>query len=150
MITDQLANKDLLFQGLQQYGIAEVKGPRSNSTILGLIRRVFPKATDDSEIAWCSLWMNEVALNVCAERTGDATARSWLNVGLEVDKPMTGDAVIYWREKPDSWQGHVGIYICRIGNVIYTLGGNQANAVTISGYRADRVLGYRRLRLLSE
>jgi uncharacterized protein (TIGR02594 family) len=146
----QPANKDLLFQGLQHYGITEVKGSRSNNIILRLIRRLVPKAKDDTEVAWCSAWMDEIAVNVCAERTGNPAARSWLTVGEEVINPHPGDVVVFWRKSVGSWQGHVALYICQIGGVIFCLGGNQGNAVNISGYKANRLLGYRRLRLLSE
>ena len=121
-------------------------GIESDPEILEWIREYFPGITDDSEVAWCSIFMNHVADLAGLERTGKATARSWLDVGIEIDQPKTGDVVIFWRESINSWKGHVGIYINDRGDGrIRVLGGNQSNAVNIRSYSKGQVLGYRRL-----
>jgi len=77
-----------------------------------------------------------------------ANARSWLEVGLNVDNdPEPGDIVIFWRDSVDSWLGHVGIYFgfSKDGKRVYCLGGNQGNQVSVSAYPLERVLGFRRL-----
>jgi peptidoglycan hydrolase-like protein with peptidoglycan-binding domain len=68
-------------------------------------------------------------------------------VGTKVTNPEPGDVVVYWRESINSWKGHVGIFMgfSKDGSLVYTLGGNQGNAVSISAYKADEVLGFRRL-----
>ena len=54
---------------------------------------------------------------------------------------------IFWRESPESWKGHVGIYINEDDGNIFLLGGNQGpnRSVMIQRYSMDRLLGYRRL-----
>ena len=70
-----------------------------------------------------------------------------MDVGMVVTQPEPGEVVVFWREKPDSYKGHVGFYMgySQDGNRIYCLGGNQGNQVGISAYGADFLLGFRRL-----
>ena len=47
----------------------------------------------------------------------------------------------------DSWKGHVGVFMgfSKNRSVVFSLGGNQKNSVSIQGYDANTVLGFRRL-----
>ena len=136
---------------MQELGTQEFDGTASNPRILQYAEEAgFPDYTDD-DIAWCSLFMNWVATKGRMKCTKKLNARSWLNTdtGLIVDEqPEPGDVVIYWRESPESWKGHVGIFLgySRDQTRIYTLGGNQNNRVSISAYKANRLLGFRRLK----
>lgn len=131
------------------YGEREVDGPGSNPRLLSLINKYAPQITDDSKIAYCALSMSDCFIHQGAGHQlpdGKATllARDFLKVGYEVYEPRMGDLVIFYRGDPEGWQGHVGIYIRRDGDVIYTLGFNQGNTCNISAYAVKRVLGYRR------
>lgn len=141
-------SQQLITIAIQELGVLETPGPIHTERIMQYAREAgFPEYTQD-EIAWCSLFMNWVALKGNMKRTHKLTARSWLNVGLNVDSsPEPGDIVIYWRGSPTSWKGHVGIYLgySKDGARIYTLGGNQNNRVSITGYRSNQLLGFRRL-----
>jgi uncharacterized protein (TIGR02594 family) len=141
-------SQHLITIAIQELDVLETPGPNHTERILEYAKEAgFPEYTSD-EIAWCSLFMNWVALKGKMKRTHKLTARSWLNVGLNVDDhPEPGDIVIYWRSSPTSWKGHVGIFMgySKGGDRIYTLGGNQNNRVSISAYRANRLLGFRRL-----
>lgn len=91
----------------------------------------------------CSSFVNWCFKQVNIKGTNNAAARSWLNWGTELKEPKQGCVVIYWRVAPDSWQGHVG-FVDRVeGGKIYTLGGNQGDAVSIKSYPKSQVLGYR-------
>lgn len=61
--------------------------------------------------------------------------------------PEPGDVVIFWREDPQSWKGHVGFFFgySQDGHRVYCLGGNQGNQVSVSAYPTNTVLGFRRL-----
>ena len=148
-------NHQLITIAIQELGTQEFDGSPNNPRILQYAEEAeFPEYTDD-EIAWCSLFMNWVALKGGMKRTGKLTARSWLNTDVShiVDeKPEPGDLVIYWRESPSSWKGHVGIFLgySQDQTRIYTLGGNQNNMVSISAYKANRLLGFRRLKPAQE
>jgi uncharacterized protein (TIGR02594 family) len=147
-----MKNPDILFNALSYIGHTENPGPSSNKIILDAIHTIFPNWKDDSTVAWCSCFAHLIAQNLCFENPMEqghkapGTARSWLTVGKEVESPLPGDVVIYWRGSPNSWKGHVGFFCNRIGDKIYTLGGNQGNAITIAPYSASRLIGYRRIR----
>ena len=141
----------LITIAMQELGFAEFDGGDINPRIqLYAEEAGFPNYTSD-EVAWCSLFMNWVAFKGNRRRTHNLLARSWLNTDIGVvveDKPEPGDLVVYWRVRPDSWQGHVGIFLgySRDQERIYTLGGNQNNRVSISAYGANKLLGFRRLK----
>lgn len=131
---------------LSQYGIKEVSGSKDNPEIIKYFTELgFNSKMFKDETAWCSAvhnWIHKIA-GLCY--TGKLNARSWLDIGTEVFMPKMGDTVIFWRESREGWKGHVGIFISRIGDDIYTLGGNQSNQYNIKVYPSYRVLGYRRL-----
>jgi uncharacterized protein (TIGR02594 family) len=135
----------LLEIALQEYGVSEVPGPGTNARILQYLQELGSDIRDD-ETPWCSIFMSWVAKTAGYEYSQELVARSWLKLGDIVTDPKLGDIVIFWRVSPRSYQGHVGIYICERNGLIYCLGGNQNNRVSIDGYVASRVLGYRRLR----
>ena len=131
----------------QEYvGINEVAGIGSNPTILGWIKKWFPWAKDDGEIAWCAIFVNEMLKLAGVKGTGKANAKSFLNWGTNVDdNPQKGDIVVFDRGKKGSWQGHVGLFVGLAGNgYIYVLGGNQSNGANIKKYSTNRLRGYRR------
>jgi uncharacterized protein (TIGR02594 family) len=138
-------NTTLLNIALSQYGIKEIVGKKHNAEVLKYFKEIGHNWVKDDETAWCSAFMNWVALKAKVERTDKLNARSWLNVGLEIETPELGNVVILWRESKASWKGHVGIFIRKTDDWIYILGGNQNNQVKISAYPANRLLGYRQL-----
>ena len=106
--------------------------------------------TDDSATAWCSAVVNYFAKKNGYERSCKLDARSWLKVGELILEPELGDIVVFWRGSPDSWKGHVGVFITQTTELVYCLGGNQSNEIRISAYRRDTVLGYRRLKKIDQ
>lgn len=136
---------ELLLFALQHYGIKEVLGDKSNPAIMQMFRELGETWVKDDSTAWCSAAMNYFCKRTGYERSGKLNARSWLTVGEEVTEPELGDVVVFWRNDPKGWEGHVGLYISEDNGLIYTLGGNQGNGVFISLYPKNRVLGYRRI-----
>ena len=98
------------------------------------------------ETAWCSAFVNWVAKTSGYEYSGKLNARSWLNVGESMVKPDIGDVVVFWRESPESWKGHVAFFIKETKGYVYVLGGNQGNKVCIQAYPKNRVLDYKKLK----
>lgn len=142
--------KDLLAIAISQYGVEEKKGSNHNPIILNYFKEIGSTWVTDDETAWCSCFMNWCCLKSGYEKTGKLNARSWLKLGKEVEKPETGDLVVFWREHPDSWQGHVAIFIREIGDYIYVLGGNQSDKVCIRPYKKNQVLSYRKLKKIHQ
>lgn len=140
--------EELLIEMLRYYGLKEVVGPDSNPKILKFFKDIGYNWVEDDSVAWCSAALNYFCKKLGYERSHALDARSWLKVGIQIFSPKIGDIVIFWRESKDSWKGHVGLYISEENGVIYTLGGNQGNALNITPYNKARLLGYRRLRKL--
>ena len=130
----------------------EVKGSGSNPIILDMIQDLFPGWRDDTTLAWCSCFINTVAVNVCYENTTHlkhpGLARGWLQVGQHIERKdlKLGDVVVFDRGKG---KGHVGFFIADHGKHITVFGGNQGDAICMSDYRMP-FLGGRRLRPLDE
>ena len=97
------------------------------------------------DTSWCDAFADWVVMKAGAQPSPGLNARAWLNVGEVVEDPHMGDIVVLWREKPDSWKGHVGFFIRQTETHAYLLGGNQSGKVQISAYPINRVLGYRRI-----
>lgn len=127
-------------------GLQEIKGAEDNPKIVQMFADIGHSWVKDDETAWCSCFVNWIAFKLDLNGSNKLNARSWLDVGEEIQHPLPGDIVIYWRESKGSWKGHVGIFVGfnKVGN-IFTLGGNQGNEVNITIYHKDRLLGFRRL-----
>jgi len=138
-------NAKMLTTALKYYGEKEEKGSQTNWLILKWVKRYIPSVKDDGDYAWCSIFINEIAKECNLEYTDSALARSWLNVGEEVEEPEMGNVVILWRDSKDSQWGHVGLYVKEDSSSIYVLGGNQNNQISIAKYPKSRLLGYRKL-----
>jgi|SRR5210317_384152 len=132
-------------KAMSQYGIKEIVGRQHNPEVLKYFSEIGHSWVTNDETAWCSAFANWVCKMTGKERSGKLTARSWLTVGVQVDKPALGDIVVLWRESPSSWKGHVGFFIRETQNWIYILGGNQQNQVKITAYPKNRLLQYRRV-----
>ena len=132
----------------KELGIREFTGAAHNQRILTYGEETDLSMSDGDETPWCSIFMNWVCMKGGFEMSNKPNARSWLKVGVPVANPEPGDVVVYWRESKTSWKGHVGIFMGYSADAsrIYTLGGNQGNSVSISGYAVDRLLEFRRLR----
>jgi len=137
--------KDLLLEMLSHYGLKEIFGSTHNPEILNMFKEIGYDWVKDDETAWCSAALNYFCLKTKYERSGKLDARSWLDMPLKVIKPELGDVVIFWRNNPTSWQGHVGLYINSDAHDIYCLGGNQNNMINIAPYSWDKLLGFRKL-----
>jgi len=136
----------LLKMALSQFGVSEIAGSKHNEIIVNYFKEIGFEWVTDDEMAWCSAFLNWCCLQCELPRSNKLDARSWLKVGNEINigDQEVGDLVIFWREKIDSWKGHIAIYISEDENFVYCLGGNQSNRVCIKPYYKKRVLGYRR------
>jgi uncharacterized protein (TIGR02594 family) len=132
---------------LSQYGVTEIVGKEHNPIVLNYFKEIGHTWVTTDETAWCSAFMNWVALKAKVELSNKLTARSWLQVGAEIKEPKLNDVVVFWRSEKSSWKGHVGLFISYSEGkkYIYVLGGNQNNQVNIKKYPVYRLLGFRRL-----
>jgi uncharacterized protein (TIGR02594 family) len=140
--------EELLLEVLKHYGLKEVSGPQVNTHIIEFFKEIGFDWVNSDETAWCSASLNYFCKKLGYERSGKLDARSWLKVGTEVKTPSIGNVVVFWRNKPDSWEGHVALYINEDKDNIFVLGGNQGDSISIAPYQKNRVLGYRSLKKL--
>lgn len=136
---------------LTHLGQKEIPGVKNNPLILRWLRRL-ASWINEEETPWCSAFVNAMAAEAGYESSGKLNARSWLDVGepVHIRNARQGDVVIYWRVEKNGWEGHVGFVhdIDLPRGLIRTLGGNQADSVSIATYSTTQVLGFRRLRSL--
>ena len=139
---------EILKIAASQLGLEEIKGTLDNPQILAYATETGIAGVTNDEIAWCSTFVNWRAKKAGLPMSGKPNARSWLNVGKATTQPQPGDVVVFWREDPHSWKGHVGIFMGfnKTGTQVFCLGGNQSNKVCITPYDAAKVLGYRQLK----
>ena len=139
---------EVLLEMIKMYGIKEIVGKKHNPQILAMFAEIGFDWVDDDETAWCSAALNYFCKKTGYERSGKLDARSWLKLPVLVLKPQLGDIVVLWRNSPNDWHGHVGLYISEDIYNVYVLGGNQGDKLCISPYDKNRVLGYRQARKL--
>lgn len=139
--------KDLLEVATSQLGVAEIKGQDDNPVIVNYAKEAGITAISDDETPWCSTFVSWCVKQAGLSYSRKANARSWMAFGQSTSSPEPGDVVVFWRESPESWKGHVGFYMGHSADLqrVYCLGGNQGNRVSISAYKASTVLGFRRL-----
>lgn len=144
-------NQRVLVAASQEIGTKEVRGSDNNAKIVKYHSYAredndLKKGLDDS-VPWCASFVC-YCLEICGMgSTNSMAARSFLKWGESVLKnPMPGDIVVYWRGSRDGWQGHVGFYLGETSTHIYTLGGNQSDAVNVSKYLKTKLLDIRRSR----
>lgn len=137
----------LIKTAIAELGQKEVPGADDNAAIVRYAHESGFNWINDDETPWCSIFVNWCAKKVNLRGTGKADARSWLFAGQRVENPEPGDVVVFWREKPESWKGHVGFFFgfSKDGLRVYCLGGNQGNQVSISAFPINTILGFRRL-----
>jgi len=135
-------------------GVAEIPGTLSNPMILSMLRLDQQWPTGE-EVAWCSAFVNFIAWELRLPRSYSLAARSWLNIGQEVDlknAEVGFDVVILKRgtgEQPGPdvihAPGHVGFFAGSSGNSIMVLGGNQGDAVNVKIFPQAQILSIRRI-----
>jgi uncharacterized protein (TIGR02594 family) len=100
---------------------------------------------DPAVTAWCAAFVNATLAQSGMQGTGSNLARSYLEWGQPVDKPQRGDVAVFSRGDPNGPYGHVGFFEgYNADGSIRVLGGNQGDAVSVSSYGADQLLGFRR------
>lgn len=136
--------------GLSFVAVEEIPGTANNPTIMEWAEELGTDY-DGDPVAWSSLFVAH-----CIHRAIPGaelpvklmSPRAYLGFGQSVDMAeiRVGDLVIFWREDPSSWKGHVGFYMGDHDEDILVLGGNQFQSVSVAGHPASQVLGVRRAR----
>lgn len=100
---------------------------------------------DPREIPWCGAFVQSCILKAIPDAETPANplgARQWLTFGKSTH-PTFGAILVFWRGSRHGIYGHVGFYHAEDSSHFHVLGGNQADAVTITRVSKDRLLGSR-------
>lgn len=132
----------MLIEAIKLLGTKEMPGTKDNPEILEWAEETgLDKKYSADSIPWCGLLMA-----VVSERAGKLIpkdplwALNWKNFGVTVFPAMLGDVLVFKRESG----GHVAIYVGEDRDCYHILGGNQADAVTITRILKARCVGIRR------
>jgi uncharacterized protein (TIGR02594 family) len=140
--------KNKLYDIAESYiGTHEIPGENDNPKIVEFFAKVGHSWVKDDETAWCAAFVGACLEDAGYQSTKKLNAKSYLHWGLPVvaEEAQRGDVVVFWRESPESWKGHVAFFHSYDSNGnVNVLGGNQSNAVTIETYNKTRLLGVRR------
>jgi uncharacterized protein (TIGR02594 family) len=133
-----------LAEAVRHLGQTEAPGAADNPRIMAWARDLGLAYAADS-VPWCGLFVAhclKAALPAAVLPPNPLGARQWLGFGREV-APQVGAVLVFWRGRRDGWTGHVGFGWAEDATHFHVLGGNQADAVTITRIARDRLLGAR-------
>lgn len=126
-----------------EIGIKEGAGNKDNPVVLRYYADAGHPEIEHDETPWCAAFVGSVLARSGLPNTGSLEARSYLKYGKKLTKPVPGCIVVFWRESPSSWQGHVGFVYADLGDTLQVLGGNQRDSVSLQEFPKSQVLGYR-------
>lgn len=124
----------------QQIGTKETPGAGNTAKIMQWLKNLKSWIKDDAT-PWCGTFAAEcLRANKLWYPAEFYRAKSFLNMGVKLDRPAYGSVVIFER----TGGGHVGFVVGKdkTGNLM-VLGGNQSDAVNIKPFAVSRVVGYR-------
>lgn len=133
---------ELFTRAVKEIGTMEIKAGLVNPKILYYLSNATGKKITENT-PWCAAFINSILKDAKIKHSKKLNARSILDLGKAVKVPEVGDLVVFWRSSVEGWQGHAGFYVRELGNVIYVLGGNQGNKVSIAPYPKSQLLGFR-------
>lgn len=138
----------LLLEAAGQYiGEAEWPGAKSNPVISGFFAASGNSEVTSDEVPWCAAFVGAVLAQIGLQGTGKLNARSYADWGaaIPLKDAMPGDIVVFWRESPRSWKGHVAFLVRFDGaDRVVVRGGNQRNRVADETYSVGQILCVRR------
>lgn len=121
-------------------GLKEIKGAQHEPEILQMWRDIKRSGIKNDETPWCAAFVGSVLERSAIRSTRFESARSYLDWGVKLDKPVYGCIVVFSR----NGGGHVGFVVGQDANGnLLVLGGNQNDEVNIRSFPKDRVVGYR-------
>jgi len=133
-----------LNKAIGELGVSEVVGAKSNPRILDY-RKLgkTPLGGDDGAVPWCAIFVNAMLEKAGVAGSASAMARSYVKHAAfeRLGQPMLGCIAVKSSNRGPA-SGHVGFYVGEDGGTVYLLGGNQGDAVNISGFKKAEFVGY--------
>jgi uncharacterized protein (TIGR02594 family) len=124
-------------------GLRERPGSEDEPLILDMAKALGVRYQHDS-VAWCGL-----AVGYAFHQDGLRDlpryllrARAWATYGRPCE-PRIGALLVFWRGRPDGFEGHVGFYEAESSKYFTVLGGNQGDALCKRRIPKHRLLACR-------
>ena len=132
---------------------AEIGKGETTGNNLGLDIKRYGQGKDGQP--WCasfvSYCLNEAGINDLGyPKAAKVIWNKGRKLDWQVEEPQSGDLICFWRTKPTSWQGHVGIIVSVTQTEIRTIEGNLGSFPSIvkevrhAKNDIPRLLGYLR------
>lgn len=136
-------NQLILQQAALQLGVKEIEGEVDNEAIVQMAHEIGLNWINDDETPWCAIFVGSRLKKCGLSYLSSAAARDYLTYGIPVMFPEPGDIVIFDR---GAGKGHIGFFVgfSHDAKLLWVLGGNQGNSVSIAAFGTVKVLGYRR------
>lgn len=132
-------------EAVRLIGTTESPGSANNPIIMSWAKDL-DQAYPDDATSWCGLFIAH-CMRIGApndpQNFNRLSAQGWLNYGNKLPQPHLGSIVVFWRESPKSWKGHVGFLVGEDKYTWHILGGNQSNSVNVIRISKERTLGFR-------
>lgn len=100
---------------------------------------------DPAQLPWCGDFV-ETCIAVTLKNeflpSNPYLARNWQKFGCPVE-PTLGAVAVFWRGARTGISGHVTFLVGKGNGVVYCLGGNQSNSVSIASMPTARLLAVR-------
>jgi len=125
-------------------GVSEIAGKADNPLIMQWYVDVGHPEVQHDETPNCAAFVGSKLKRAGMAYLETLTARDYLKCGTPVDDPEPGDLVIFWRNSPSSWEGHVAFVDTVTAKTVRALGANQGNKVSVANFPRSQVLGFRR------
>jgi uncharacterized protein (TIGR02594 family) len=125
-----------------ELGVRETAGSQSNDRVVRYFAEAGRDDVRDDSVAWCAAFAGAMLKRGGETGTGSLLARSYLDWGTPLKEPRLGAIAVLTRGS-DPGAGHIGFLVGTAGKRLFLLGGNQSDGVTVEGYDASRLLGYR-------
>jgi uncharacterized protein (TIGR02594 family) len=125
-------------------GVAEIAGKKDNPLIMQWYVDVGHSDVEHDETPNCAAFVGSKLKRSGMAYLETLLARDYLKCGTPVDEPQPGDIVVFWRNSPSSWEGHVAFVDSVTAKTVRALGANQGNKVSLANFPRSQVLGFRR------
>jgi uncharacterized protein (TIGR02594 family) len=125
-----------------EFGVSERAGAGDDPAVVRYFAESGHASVRDDETPWCAAFLGAMLKRAGIKGTGSLLARSYLKWGDALNAPKLGCIAVLSRGT-DPAAGHVGFYLGGAPGRVILLGGNQGNAVSVTAFADDRVLGFR-------
>ena len=122
-------------------GVKEIPGIKHEPKILAWWRAIRMGGIKDDETPYCAAFVGAMLEAAGHTSTRSGWAKSYLDWGLRIDKPVLGAIAVLSRS---GGGGHVGFVVgLDTAGRVLLLGANQSNMVSIAPFVMSRVISWR-------